>query len=67
MTLTYGVNSELAPVVPLRLKIEINTREHLTVLGQTEQTLAVESGWFNRRAAMPTFTADELLGTKLRA
>jgi len=67
VTLTYRVSSELAPVVPLRLKIEINTREHFTVLGLAEQTLAAESRWFTGRAAIPTFAVEELLGTKLRA
>lgn len=67
VTLTYRVNSEIAPVVPLRLKIEINTREHFTVLGLAEQTLAVESRWFTGHSAIPTFALDELLGTKMRA
>jgi predicted nucleotidyltransferase component of viral defense system len=67
VALTYRVRSELAPVVPLRLKIEINTREHFTVLGLVEQTLAVESRWFSGRSSIPTFALDELLGTKLRA
>jgi predicted nucleotidyltransferase component of viral defense system len=67
VTLTYRLNSEIAPVVPLRLKVEINTREHFTVLGLVEQTLAAESRWFTARAAIPTFALDELLGTKMRA
>ncbi len=68
VTLTYRVNSEIAPVVPLRLKIEINTREHFTVLGLVKQTLAVTSRWFTgQSAAIPTFAVDELLGTKMRA
>jgi len=67
VTLTYRVSSELAPVVPLRLKIEINTREHFTVLGLVHQPLAVASRWFNGQAAIPTFALDELLGTKMRA
>jgi|SRR5665213_1424137 len=67
VTLTYRVSSEIAPVVPLRLKIEINTREHFTVLGLAGQTLAVESRWFTGQSVIPTFALDELLGTKLRA
>jgi predicted nucleotidyltransferase component of viral defense system len=35
VTLTYRFESEIPPVRPLRLKIEINTREHFTVLGGT--------------------------------
>ncbi len=67
VTLTYRVSSEIAPVVPLRLKIEINTREHFTVLGLVEQPLAVTSRWFTGQSAIPTFAVEELLGTKLRA
>jgi len=67
VTLTYRVSSEIAPVGPLRLKIEINTREHFTVLGLVEQPLAVESRWFTGQSAIPTFAVEELLGTKMRA
>lgn len=67
VTLTYRASSEIAPIVPLRLKIEINTREHFTVLGLAEQTLAVDSRWFTGQSAIPTFMVDELLGTKMRA
>lgn len=67
VTLRYRVTSEVPPVVPLRLKIEINTREHFTVLGLLEQTVAVKSRWFTGQSPVPTFAMDELLGTKLRA
>lgn len=67
VTLTYRVNSEMAPIVPLRLKIEINTREHFTLTGLVEQPLVVASRWFMGQSAIPTFDLDELLGTKLRA
>jgi predicted nucleotidyltransferase component of viral defense system len=53
--------------VPLRLKIEINTREHFTVLGLVEQTLAVASRWFTGHSEISTFAIEELPGTKLRA
>lgn len=33
MTLIYRFESEIPPVTPLRLKIEVNTREHFAVLG----------------------------------
>ncbi|MEK7384201.1 MAG: nucleotidyl transferase AbiEii/AbiGii toxin family protein, partial [Elusimicrobiota bacterium] len=33
VTLRYRMASEIAPITPLRLKIEINTREHFTVFG----------------------------------
>ncbi len=67
VTLTYRVSSELAPIVPLKLKIEINTREHFTLLGLVEKELEVRSRWFTGQSTIPTFDLDELLGTKLRA
>jgi predicted nucleotidyltransferase component of viral defense system len=65
--LAYRINSEIAPIVPLRVKIEINTREHFTVLGLRERTLTVESRWFTGQTKITTFALEELLGTKLRA
>jgi predicted nucleotidyltransferase component of viral defense system len=67
VTLTYRVDSEIAPVVPLRLKIEINTREHFNVLGLVPHAFAVQSRWFTGAAEISTFPVEELLGTKLRA
>ena len=67
VTFVYRVPSEIPPVVSLRLKIEINTREHFTVLGLREHPFAVESRWFSGTAAVTTYEFEELLGTKLRA
>jgi len=67
VTLTYHASSEIAPIVQLRLKIEINTREHLAVLGLVERTFAVKTRWYAGQTTVPTFAIDELLGTKLRA
>jgi predicted nucleotidyltransferase component of viral defense system len=67
VTLTYRFESEDAPPVALRLKVEINSREHFTVHGLKEQRFAVTSRWFNGAANLRTFDLDELLGTKLRA
>ncbi|MBI3016005.1 MAG: nucleotidyl transferase AbiEii/AbiGii toxin family protein [Candidatus Tectomicrobia bacterium] len=47
VTLRYRMESEIPPVVPLRLKIEINTREHFDVYGVVVRPLAVRSPWFN--------------------
>lgn len=65
--LLYRFTSEIPPVRRLRLKVEINTREHFTVYGYRTQRLAVESRWFSEGADVRTFNLDELLGTKLRA
>jgi predicted nucleotidyltransferase component of viral defense system len=65
--LIYRFNSEIPPVTNLRLKIEINTREHFTVLGLKSHPLSVESRWFRGNVEMQTYHLEEMLGTKLRA
>jgi predicted nucleotidyltransferase component of viral defense system len=67
VTLRYRMESEIAPVVPLRLKIEINTREHFSVFDPDVRSFAVQSPWFQGSAQVRTYALDELLGTKLRA
>lgn len=67
VTLLYRFESEIAPVRPLRLKVEINTREHFTVLGLRHEPMNVRNPWFSGTADVTTYELDELLGTKLRA
>ncbi len=55
------------PVSSMRLKIEINTREHFSVLGTTRQSFAVDNPWFTGTTVLPVLHLDELLGTKMRA
>lgn len=67
VTLVYRTASEDAPPLTIRLKIEINTREHFTAFGLQQREYAVESRWFTDAATVATYHLDELLGTKLRA
>jgi predicted nucleotidyltransferase component of viral defense system len=67
MTLVYRFESEIAPVTPLRLKIEVNTREHFSVLGLAKKLVAVGNPWFEGASDATTFELEELLATKLRA
>jgi predicted nucleotidyltransferase component of viral defense system len=67
VTLMYRMASEGSPALPMRLKIEINSREHFSVLGYEERTLEVSSRWYSGSASVRTYALDELLGTKLRA
>lgn len=67
VTLNYRFQSEDVPPLAMRLKLEINSREHFTVLGHRTVRFEVASRWFTGRADVPTFALDELLGTKLRA
>ena len=65
--LIYRFSSEGPPPLPMRLKVEVNTREHLSVLGYEERQFEVDSRWFSGSASVQTYPLDELLGTKLRA
>ncbi len=67
VTFIYRFESEDAPPLPLRLKIEINSREHFTVFGFADHPFAVSSRWFEGSCEVRTYTLDELLATKLRA
>jgi len=67
VTLRYRMESEIPPVTPLRLKVEINTREHFSVFGAAPCSFSIRSPWFEGRAVIQTYTLDELMGTKLRA
>ena len=67
VVLIYRFNSENITPVPLRLKIEINTREHQAYLGFIQKEIAVKNVWFNGTAKIKCFHLEELLATKLRA
>lgn len=67
VTLLYRFESEILPTRRLRLKVEINTREHFAVFGHIMRPLAVRSRWFEAHARIRTYPLDELLATKLRA
>lgn len=67
VTLYYRFESEIAPVRPMRLKIEINTGEHFSVLPLKEKQFQSQSPWFTGEAKLITYEIEELLGTKLRA
>lgn len=65
--LTYRTESEGPPVVQMRLKVEINTREHFAVESYQMHPFAVQSRWFKGNCEITTYTLEELLATKLRA
>jgi predicted nucleotidyltransferase component of viral defense system len=66
-TLVYRFESTSSPTQPMRLKIEINTREQLPAVGRHRKTFEVDNPWFSGSADVATFEIEELLGTKLRA
>ena len=65
--LLYRFESTSQPVQRMRLKLEINSREHFSVLGLEKRRFDVSSPWFSASASILTYDLDELLGTKLRA
>lgn len=66
-TLLYRFASEYSPEIRLRLKIEINCREHFNLLGWKAFPFEVKSEWFSGSCEITTYHLNELLGTKLRA
>jgi len=66
-TLIFRLESEIAPVMPIRLKVETNCREHFSVLGWLKFPYSVHSEWYTDSCEITTYPLEELLGTKLRA
>ena len=67
VNLVYRFESEERPPKPMRLKIEINSREHFTEFGHLRVPFQVRSRWWSGEAEITTYRLEELLGTKLRA
>jgi len=66
-SLHYHVLGESEPPIPIRLKVEVNTREHAPVMGLAHVPFRVENRWFDGEAEVITYPLEELLGTKMRA
>ncbi len=62
----YRFTSEYEEI-RLRLKLEINCKEHFNVLDWVDFPFEVETEWFSGKTAIRTYSINELLGTKLRA
>lgn len=67
VNLVYRFSSEDHPPRPMRLKLEINSREHFTELGHVGVPFEIRSRWWSGTTTITTFELDEMLGTKLRA
>ena len=65
--LRFRTESEDGSGVPIRLKVEINTREIEAFDSPLAKGFAVANPWFTGEAPIPTFTPEEMLATKLRA
>lgn len=67
VTFYYKFETENAPVKTMKLKVEINTREHGSVFDTIEKPFIVENGWFFGKTSIKTYALEELMATKLRA
>lgn len=67
MHLVFKFTPETDPQSTLKLKVEINTREHAGLNGTIPYPFAVESDWYQSKVEITSFESDELFGTKLRA
>jgi predicted nucleotidyltransferase component of viral defense system len=66
-TLIFKIAAESVTPITIRLKIEINCREHFSVLGYKTFPFEVNSSWYSAQCDIKTFELEELLGTKMRA
>jgi predicted nucleotidyltransferase component of viral defense system len=67
LKLFYEFTPEMIPSKPLRIKIEVNLREHFSVEGVKQVDFLLSSAWKTGIAQARTFSLNELLGTKIRA
>lgn len=67
MHLKFRFTPEAYPGTELKLKVEINTREHRNLLGLKNYPFTVNSSWYQGKAELASFAPEELFGTKLRA
>jgi predicted nucleotidyltransferase component of viral defense system len=67
MHLVFKFTPEVDGGSPLKLKVEINTREHANCHGLKTYPFEVSSGWHQAKAEIVSFEPEEIFGTKLRA
>ena len=65
--LRFRAQAEDGSGAQIRLKIEINTREIEAFDVPEARPLEVANPWFSGKAAIATFSREEMLATKLRA
>ena len=67
MHLVFKFAPEADPEATLKLKVEINTREHESLYGIKKYPFEVDSRWYRAKTDIASFEPEELFGTKLRA
>lgn len=66
-TLIFRLESSVPPILPIKLKVEINCREHFHILDLKEKDFEMQNLWFSGSCKIITYDLDELVGTKVRA
>ncbi|HEB87530.1 MAG TPA: hypothetical protein ENI68_11020 [Gammaproteobacteria bacterium] len=67
MRLVFKFAPEAYPETSLKLKVEINTREHESLYGIKYYPFEIDSRWCQAKTEILSFEPEELFGTKLRA
>lgn len=67
MHLVFKFNPEVDSGSTLKLKVEINTRDHQPLFGIKHYAFGVDSSWHSATASIASFEPEEIFGTKLRA
>jgi predicted nucleotidyltransferase component of viral defense system len=65
--LIFHYESEVMPITRMKLKVEINCKEHQSLLGPTKRSFGIEGLWFTGSTELVTYRFEELIGTKIRA
>jgi len=65
--LVFAFAPEADPTTTLKLKVEINTREHESRYDLLAYPFEIENPWFTGSTSIAAFEPEELFGTKLRA
>ena len=67
MHLVFKFNPEADLQSTLKVKVEINTREHGSLFGIKHYPFVVENDWYQGKTQIASFEPEELFATKLRA
>ena len=67
MHLVFKFTPEADPETTLKLKVEINTREHESLYGIKKYPFEIDNRWHRAKTEIASFEPEELFGTKLRA
>ena len=66
-TLIFKTESSIPPFVPIKLKIEINCRDHFHFFNLITMPFSISNQWFTGECNILTYQFDELIATKVKA